>query len=137
MAIANCHFAASRVPLKLEMSHPVPIRCRCAFTLLPSQVLAALPMVNYLTRNHAAQRGGGANSYLGKAPGKVAGKKTTLHWAGGHTRRHVRDSPGINSERNINKSPSLAIGVGISFPPPHNREILLFPWGVGSGTGLH
>lgn len=47
------------------------------------------------------------------------------------------DSGGINSERSRNKSPSPATAVGVAFPPPRNREILLFPRGVGSGTGLH
>ena len=64
LAVSFCHFAAPWVSLKLEIFRPVPIRCRCVFTLLPSQVLSVLLMVNYLTMNHTAQQGGGANSVI-------------------------------------------------------------------------
>lgn len=38
---------------------PAPVRCRRVFALVPSQVLSALLMVNYLTMNHTAPQGGG------------------------------------------------------------------------------
>lgn len=64
LTLSLCHFVAPWVSLKLEIFRPVPIRCRCVFTLLPSQVLSVLLMVNYLTMNHTAQQGGGANSLI-------------------------------------------------------------------------
>lgn len=64
LTLSFCHFAAPWVSLKLEIFRPVPIRCRCVFTLLPRQVLSVLLMVNYLWMNHAAQRGGGAKSVI-------------------------------------------------------------------------
>lgn len=98
--------------LKLETFHPVPIRCRCVFTLLPSQVLAVLRMVNYLRLYHSTRQGGSERVV------EEGGREANISAPGGWACTHTQDLLGINSERNINKSPGLAIGVGVSVHPP-------------------